>query len=195
MSHEVWCLAEELNKENLCTQLVLQCSPVIADIKVSNLFMVGLEDMAETKLLTRQMGLRYQVLGLSGSRVVLLIYREERLADYLARTEVRELLQKMDYSETEPIRMVRKFAARYRKYLSGEADFPHEMGLFLGYPAEDVAGYIQNKGRHALYTGYWKVYGHAEEKKRLFRRYEMARESLLRRMKSGCSLIEAAQAV
>ena len=38
--------------------------------------------------------------------------------------------------------------------------FPHEIGLFLGYPAEDVAGFISHKGHDFCYSGYWKVYVH-----------------------------------
>ena len=56
------------------------------------------------------------------------------------------------------------------------AEFPHEMGLLLGYPVEDVEGFIENKGHNYLYAGYWKVYGHVEEKKALFNRYEEARK-------------------
>ncbi len=37
--------------------------------------------------------------------------------------------------------------------------FPHEIGLFLGYPPEDVCGYIRNKGKCQKCTGHWQVYG------------------------------------
>jgi hypothetical protein len=31
--------------------------------------------------------------------------------------------------------------------------------LFLGYPPEDVYGYIKNKGKSPKCTGHWQVYG------------------------------------
>lgn len=34
--------------------------------------------------------------------------------------------------------------------ISASEDFPHEIGLFLGYPVDDVTGFIQNKGRNYL---------------------------------------------
>ena len=42
--------------------------------------------------------------------------------------------------------------------------FPHEIGIFLGYPLADVAGFIRNKGRNCKCIGTWKVYGDAFEK-------------------------------
>ena len=57
-----------------------------------------------------------------------------------------------------------------------------------GYPVEDVEGFIENKGHNYLYAGYWKVYGHVEEKKALFNRYEEARKVLIQLLASGRSV-------
>ena len=46
--------------------------------------------------------------------------------------------------------------------------FPHEIGLFLGYPLEDVKGFIINAGKNSKSTGYWKVYGDVEKSERIF---------------------------
>lgn len=40
-----------------------------------------------------------------------------------------------------------------------EREFPHEIGVFLGYPLEDVVGFIRNRGRNYTCCGYWKAYG------------------------------------
>ena len=45
--------------------------------------------------------------------------------------------------------------------LSTGGDFPHEVGLFLGYPVEDVIGFIENKGKNCLCCGCWKCYSNA----------------------------------
>ena len=49
-------------------------------------------------------------------------------------------------------------------------EFPHEVGLFLGYPPEDVEGFIENKARSCKLTGYRKVYSD-EEKAKNFAKY------------------------
>ena len=62
------------------------------------------------------------------------------------------------------------------------------MGVLLGYPIEDVKGFIQNKGEHYLYAGYWKVYECAEEKRLLFDAYESAKEGLVLLVANGYAL-------
>lgn len=39
------------------------------------------------------------------------------------------------------------------------ADFPHEIGVFLGYPLGDVVGFIENRGKNFTCCGCWKSYG------------------------------------
>ena len=36
---------------------------------------------------------------------------------------------------------------RYRAHMEGKGDFPHEIGLLLGYPPEDVTGFIKTEDR------------------------------------------------
>jgi hypothetical protein len=49
--------------------------------------------------------------------------------------------------------------------------FPHEIGVFLGYPLQDVKGFIENNGRNSKYTGLWKVYGDKAASIRMFEKY------------------------
>ena len=54
-------------------------------------------------------------------------------------------------------------------------DFPHEIGIFLGYPLDDVEGFIKNKGQNFLLNGYWKVYSNKEEKEKIFKAYKKSK--------------------
>ena len=38
-------------------------------------------------------------------------------------------------------------------------DFPHEIGIFLGYPLKDVVGFMGYGNYKFCKTRYWKVYG------------------------------------
>lgn len=58
-----------------------------------------------------------------------------------------------------------------RRLNRGE-DFPHEIGLFLGYPAEDVSGFIRHGARCAKCVGTWKVYGDEESARKKFALYQ-----------------------
>ena len=50
--------------------------------------------------------------------------------------------------------------------------FPHEIGLFLGYPAQDVKEFIINKGQNCKFCGVWKVYSNEQESIRIFERFK-----------------------
>ena len=77
-----------------------------------------------------------------------------------------------------------EFAARFAE----GGCFPHESGIFLGYPLEDVCGFIANKGNHAKLCGEWKVYGDAHAAARTFHRYTCCRQDYLDRFAVGTTL-------
>jgi hypothetical protein len=59
-------------------------------------------------------------------------------------------------------------------------EFPHEIGLFLGYPPGDVRGFLRDNGKGAVATGYWKVYSNVREAKTKFRKFRSAERSVAR---------------
>ena len=69
-------------------------------------------------------------------------------------------------------------------------DFPHELGLLLGYPPEDVEGFIRHRGKNCLCTGYWKVYENREQKQQLFQRFEYAKENLVLLLSYGVGMAD-----
>ena len=75
-----------------------------------------------------------------------------------------------------------------RLYRTEGGCFPHEIGLFLGYPPEDVAGFIANNARNCKCCGCWKVYGDEAKAKETFRRFRRCAEEYYRLWSSGYSL-------
>ena len=69
-------------------------------------------------------------------------------------------------------------------------EFPHEIGLFLGYPIEDVVGFIRYAGKGCKLSGLWKVYGDAEAASRLFDRLSRVCHAVTRRVDKGETLLE-----
>ena len=69
-----------------------------------------------------------------------------------------------------------------------ESDFPHEIGVFLGYPLEDVKGFIANCGQRCKLCGVWKVYGDVERAKAMFECYKQCRIHLCRELENGKQL-------
>ena len=58
-------------------------------------------------------------------------------------------------------------------------DFPHEIGVFLDYPLEDVIGFIRNRGSGFCCLGCWKAYSNAEAAEKTFALYRKCREVYL----------------
>ena len=66
--------------------------------------------------------------------------------------------------------------------------FPHEVGLFLGYPPEDVLGFVRNRAKNYKTVGLWKVYGDTQMAQRQFEACRKCTEESISRFKSGASL-------
>ena len=69
--------------------------------------------------------------------------------------------------------------------------FPHEIGIFLGYPLDDVLGFIENKGENCLFCGFWKVYSEPERARRTFEKYVYCRSFLCNKIAGGLDLYRA----
>ena len=98
---------------------------------------------------------------------------------WLKTLQVEALLKELGYDSMELHRIFRKLEHRIGGHGNGEMPFPHELGLLLGYPAEDVRGFMGIGYKKCLYTGYWKVYEKAEEKIALFSEYDRAMDLAL----------------
>ncbi len=62
---------------------------------------------------------------------------------------------------------------------------PHEIGVLLGIPLEDVAGFINNKGKNYKICGYWKVYDDPIRAKQIFQSYKDAKNRYLKFLHYG----------
>lgn len=69
-------------------------------------------------------------------------------------------------------------------------DFPHEIGVFLGYPLKDVVGFIQNKGKNCKCCGCWKVYSDECEARKKFARYEKCKTIYMSMFQRGKSVLQ-----
>lgn len=184
MSNDVFEMLRVMDKRNLELQFVLQCAPTIAGLKTSNLFIIPREDEHEARKLLQHTGLACYRLVYDKSKVVFLVFNREMLMDYLARIENADFLTDMGYEKLEFGYMLKKFMERYSNYIVSRNEFPHEMGLFLGYPLADVIGFIENKGMNSILSGYWKVYSNPLFTKMLFDRFDTAKEDMIIRLSS-----------
>ena len=126
-------------------------------------------------------GVRVRLLRECEKGALIYVYRPTMLEKRLARGEVRSFLEKRGYAG---LTMDECIDALARRVHCGE-EFPHEIGVFLDYPLEDVVGYIENRGDRALCAGCWKAYSNADEARRRFALYRKCREVYLRCYRKG----------
>lgn len=79
---------------------------------------------------------------------------------------------------------------RLNKRICESENFPHEIGLFLGYPLGDVTGFIENKGKNSLYTGFWKVYCNKNETLKTFEKYKKCKKVYQKLYNGGKPLMQ-----
>lgn len=154
--------------------LAEQCAPTLAGIKAGSLFRWqdprgSLEEIRTCAAELRAMGLSLRVLKVCRrtNAALFYVYRD---------TEVRRILSgaacgfltRLGYEMKGALpSILRQLSGR----LCLEEAFPHEIGLFLGYPLEDVIGFIENNGRNYTYIGCWKAYGDPHRAKARFDAY------------------------
>lgn len=188
MSREVLELVEKMDKIELKNQLALQCAPLLTGIKPSNLLTLRNHRAEEVEALFRDTDITVQVLCRAKQKTVLILYREEELLAYLGRSQVRTAMRAFGYRTLHLTGIFKNLCTHYEKYMTEGGSFPHELGLLLGYPVEDVLGFVENCGQNYLYSGYWKVYGNVAEAKATFARYMEAKEQMIRMVSAGMEI-------
>ena len=171
--------------------LVRHCSPTLAGLKTGSIFTYVFEDAENLKESMRKLnrlfarkGLRVLPLRCRKNRALVYVFRPARLMQDLRHGVAEALLRERGYDNTLPERCVVQLIRR----LQESEDFPHEIGLFLGYPPEDVHGFIENKPNSCKLVGCWKVYGNETEARKRFSQYKKCTEVYAKQLAKGNSI-------
>ena len=155
--------------------LIQHCSPTLAGLKTGSLFSCFFANEREMRESLRHFNRRLSKKGLRvlpvryrEHRALIYVYRPTQLARDLEMGDVQQILRPRGYVCEHPWQCVSKLMTRLKE----SEDFPHEIGLFLGYPPEDVHGFIENKPNACKCVGTWKVYGDENRARALFAKYK-----------------------
>ena len=169
-------------------------APVLAGIKTANLITcqrAWYPDLPQMLAVYQRAfagrGVCFRILCACDYRFLLLVYRPARLLEDLASREARALLSRYGYPMEEGLDALLDHLSRRT---ADRAEFPHEIGLCLGYPVEDVRGFIEQRGKGCKLTGYWKVYGDVQAAGRLFRQYDRCRDAARGYIERGMTILE-----
>ena len=163
--------------------LITHASPTLANMKPSSL--ISLNKVANEndclEKLEKKGLMSFPLMNIRGQRLIL-VYRKDKLEKVLSATLASEILEGFGYPETfdDKLEFLRK------RFLSTTC--PHEVGIFLGYPPQDVKGFIENNGEGALYSGLWKVYSDLERAERILQKWAKCRRKYLDCFLSGTDI-------
>jgi len=174
--------------------LVLNASPTLASIKIASLYNFRFTSMEEClstindfNLLMNKKGIFIELAKSSGDFYLIYVYRKSHLQRAMENEKILEFLMAYGYPMESSLQ---EKIAILKKRLCKESDFPHEIGVFLGYPLEDVKTFIEKKGNHSILCGDWKVYHDEETARCLFCKYRHCKETYIRVYKAGRSFTD-----
>lgn len=160
--------------------LIKYCAPTLASIKTANLFAYYFQNESDIvkhldtwNLNFKNKGIELIMLKKQSKYALVYVFRRTRLQNDLNKFGVAELLYQYGYECTEVSYALHMLKTRLHNFDS----FPHEIGLFLDYPLEDVIGFIENSGRNCKFSGFWKVYGNVDTALQTFESFKKCRDA------------------
>ena len=177
-----------IDHHNVPNRIAFQCAPVIAGLKVSNLLTVP---SAEDDYVIKELEgtcLSCMKLAEDRGRSTFMVYREKALEKWLLKKSNQLYLKESGLAGCSLAEVLTTVKLRYQCYAGKKGQYPHEIGILLGYPAEDVKGFVVNNGRNYLDSGYWKIYSNPAEKRELFHEFDKARMRIMELLMTGKDL-------
>ena len=170
--------------------LVRQCAPTLAGMKPGSIFCfnhspleVSRQKVCQWNKQLAPFGLTVQILleRPSSSSVIVFVYRRDRLEQMLSDDAYQSFLAQAGYERTNLDGLLEQLSYRLRT----QPEFPHEIGVFLGYPLQDVIGFIENQGRNFTCCGFWKSYGDPAEMQVCFACYRRCIQTYVAMFEQG----------
>ena len=171
--------------------IVRNCAPTLAGIKTASMFSCPFVGQDKLSAFLQNMnsrlnpkGIRILPLKVSEKRVLIYVYRPDRLHADICDSCAKKLLSQSGYDT----RCCQRCIVELIKKIRHQDEFPHEIGLFLGYPPEDVLGFIENKAQDYKLSGLWKVYGDEEKARKKFDLFKKCDRVYYKRWSQGTNI-------
>ena len=155
------------------------CFPTLLGLKVANMFSysyISKQDLDDTisswnKFLNEK-SIHIEILNITDRRALIYVYRKKRLMNILNQKKVKNILCEYGYKTNK----IDDCMSTLKNKIKSSEDFPHEIGVFLGYPICDVLCFIKDKGKNSICTGCWKVYHNEERALKTFSLFDRCRK-------------------
>ena len=118
----------------------------------------------------KQLNLSFREVHKTNHSVCVFIYKENALTGFLRESFNQEFLE--GYGYLKEMSLEQKINHLASHYSNG---CPDEIGVFLGFPIEDVKSYIEHHGEGYKQCRYWKVYHNDLVAENTFKDYDDAK--------------------
>lgn len=169
------------------------CAPALAGIKPANIAMCQkctVPNLYEQiKMLNKQLNTRdiyIDILCECNKRAMIIVYRKSVLEKHLQNRNNKAFLAQYGYGNLKDLT---DYLDALKMRLNCDF-FPHEIGVFLGYPLRDIYCFINHRDEGCILTGDWKVYHNAEEAKKQFQRFKACKKAVSDKVINGKSLAQ-----
>ena len=172
--------------ENL---LAFHCSPALFGIKPSNLINVSIKDFPNIVDIVDELNhtfcnkICFEILRLTNSSALILVYQANKLQRALFKESNYNYLLKYNYPKNKSVReYIDLLKARLEL-----TEFPHEIGVFLGYDLNDIVDF-EKGDKKCIFIGCWKVFSNPDEKIKIFNQYTKCKNIVFSLLRKGYSL-------
>jgi len=156
--------------------LIDLCSPTLAGIKVGSVFLYTIdknENLHKTitywNMKLSKKGLHICLIKERYNGGLVYVFRPAMLNILLTNKEIKLFLQSRGFKASTKLEV---YIEQLQYCFYNKSSFPHEIGIFLGYPLKDVKGFIEHSGKNFTLCGFWKVYGEPKLAQKMFSRYQ-----------------------
>ena len=161
-------------KQRFESLLANYCAPALKQYKYANMFHLPKDDDSIRSFI-KQYNQQFNSKGIffilieQETQYTIYVYNS-KLKDYISSNAVQNFLKSYQYPNTFELCI-----QELKKRLNTK-NFPHEIGVFLGYPLDDVIGFIEHKPYYLV--GDWKVYQNVNEAKKQFDLFKQTKTSV-----------------
>ncbi|MEI0562650.1 DUF3793 family protein [Brachyspira pulli] len=182
-----------MNKYTFDELIINHCAPALSGIKIANIFTYQYDSKKELEKevssyndILSFKNIKVSIIKDNANKAIIYVYNEKELENYLLDDEIFEFLENYGYKS----RNIHESIDFLKTRMQYAESFPHEIGIFLGYPLIDINGFINNYGKNSLYTGYWKVYHNKNEAIKIFDNYNKCRDFYISTFLNGKGILE-----
>ena len=172
--------------------ITLKTAPLLKALKPSSMFFATTKELEYVCENMKKAGLDFVTLYEKSDRNLIFVYRSLALGEHLFTDETYSYLRSCDYKGNEFSDFLPRLRKRLKAYYEKKDIFPHEVGVFLGYPLCDIQGFIKYQGDAYLFSGYWKIYDNLNQTLLKFADFDRAKEEAVDEWFAGKKLYEIA---